>query len=213
MKKKLTIAGVFVAIAAFSLVGVAAASAHGIGGSSERLDRVAEILGVSPDELSSAMEQARSEARTERLEERLATAIEDEVITAEEADAIRDWVNGRPDAFENLERSDRRGLKNAQADDALAEFLAGLVADEVLTQAEADEIAAWLDAKPTELIEELKSEYGSFGHGKRGHRGFGGHHGFGGRGFGGGPDGFPRFQAPESNSDATAGTATSVQFY
>ncbi len=204
MKRKLTILGVVGVLAVFSLASVAAASAHGFGGSSERIDRVAELLGVSPEELSEAVETARSEARAERLEERLTTAVEDGVITTAEADAIRDWFNGKPDALSNLSRSDRHGLKHAQNDGELDSFLAGLVADEVLTQAESDEIATWLDARPSEALETLRSEYGKFRH----HGRSGGHHGRGGfRGFRG-------FEPPAATPETSdTGVATSVQYY
>ncbi len=206
MKRKLTIFGVVIALAAFSLVSVAAASAHGFGGgSSERLDRVAEILGVSPEELSTAVEQARSEARAERLDERLTTGVEDGVITAEEADAIRDWFNGKPEALSELSRSDRHDLRQAQNDGELETFLAGLVSDEVLTQAESDEIASWLAVKPAEALEALKSEYGR-----------GGHHGRFGRGKGfGGHRGFRGYEPPAATPDSApeSGATTTAVFY
>lgn len=207
MKKRLTLFGVFVALAALSLVGVAAVSAGGFGGSSEQLDRVAELLGVSPEELSTAVDQARSEARAERLEERLTAGVADGVITAEEADAIRDWFNGKPDALSNLSHSDRHGLKHAQQEGALAEFLAGLVTEEILTDAESDEIASWIGDRPDEALEQLRSEYGRGGHhGRFGRGGFGG---FGGqRGHGG----FRGFNAPVPEAPATD-TSTSVVYY
>ncbi len=203
MKKKLTIAGVFVALAAFSMISVAAASGHGFGGgSSERLDRVAEILGVTPDELSSAMEQARSEERAARLEEKLANAVEEEVLTQEEADAIRDWFDGKPEALDELSRSDRHGLRQAQRDDSLAEFLTGLVAEEVLTQAESDEIATWLDTRPSEALEKIKPESrGHRFHGRHGRHGF---HGF---------KGFRDHSSPAVPETETGSTATSVVYY
>ncbi len=204
MKRKLTLFGVFVALAAFSLVSVAAASAHGFGGSSERLDRVAELLGVSPDELSTAVEQARSEARAERLEERLATGVEDGVITVEEADAIRDWFNGKPEALDDLSRSERFGLRQAYHDDGLTDFLAGLVSEEILTQSESDEIASWFGARPEEALEKLRSEYGRGGH--HGRFGRGGHRGPGGFG------GFRGFNAPSPEAPATD-TGTEVVYY
>ena len=202
MKKKLTMIVAVVALAAFSLVTVAAVNAHGPGGSSEHLDRVAEILGVSPDELSSAVEQARSEARAARLQEKLETAVEDEVLTQEEADAIQAWFDGKPQALAELSREDRHGVRHAHNDGTLAEFLAGLVSEEVLTQAESDDITSWFDARPTEALETLKSEYGerkSRHHRgpSRGHFGFRGHGGFG-------------QPAPETEGESSS---TAVAFY
>ena len=113
---------VVVGLAVFSLATVAAASAGGFGGSSKQLDRVAEILGISSDELSSAMSQARSEARTERMEERLATAVADANLTQDEADAIRDWFGGKPEALSNLSHQEGFGLRSAVHNDGLSEF-------------------------------------------------------------------------------------------
>lgn len=204
MKKKLTMIVAVVALAAFSLATVAAVNAHGPGGSSEHLDRVAEILGVSPEELSSAVDQARSEARSERLQERLATAVEDEVLTQEEADAIQAWFDGKPESLADLSREDRHGVRHAYHDGTLAEFLADLVSEEVLTQAESDEIASWFDARPTEALETLKSEYG--GHKFRHHRGPRGHFGF---------RGHRDFRAPEQTVPGTEGESsnTAVAYY
>ena len=172
------------ALAIFALGGAAVASAHGGfggGGSSEYIDRVAEILGVSSEDLQSAMQQARSEAAEARLAERLTQAVEDEVLTQEEADAIQAWFDGKPDALESLTREQSHDLRDAERLGLVAEFLSGLVDDEVLTQAEADEIATWLDAKPTEALEKFRPERGFGGPGFGGR---GGHHRFGGPRFG-----------------------------
>lgn len=200
MKRKLTVMIAVAAFAVFALGGAAVASAAGGfgggSGSSERLDRVAEILGIESSELQSAMQQARSEAAAERLAERLAEAVEDEVLTQEEADAIQAWFDGKPEALESLTRDQHRDMRDANRLGLLAEFLAGLVEDEVLTQVEADEIGTWIEARPTELLEQIRPERG---HG-RGHHRFRGH----GRGFGGG---MPGLEAPSEESADTSETA------
>jgi hypothetical protein len=198
MKRKLTMITVIAGLAVFSLVSVAAVSAGGFGGSSERQERVAELLGITTEELQSAQAQARSEAMAERLAEKLAEAVEAEVLTQDEADAISDWFAGKPDALSNLSRSEHRGLRTAVKEDGLSDFLAGLVTEEVISQAESDEISGWFDVQPTETLEKFHSEFGHGhgGRGGRGHRGFGRHGG-----------GFPRFGAPEAAPSTDTATA------
>lgn len=203
MRRKLTVMIAVAAFAVFALGGAAVASAAGGfgggGGSSERLDRVAEILGIESSELESALQQARGEAAAERMAERLAQAVEDEVLTQEEADAIQAWFDGKPEALESLSREQHRDLRDANRLGLVTEFLTGLVDDEVLTQVEADEIGTWIDAKPSELLEQIRPERG---HG-RGHHRFHGH----GRGFGGG---HPGLEAPsEEPTETSEAAATS----
>ncbi|HEY83417.1 MAG TPA: hypothetical protein G4O01_09080 [Dehalococcoidia bacterium] len=68
--------------------------------------RVAEILGVSEEELKEAFIQARQEMMEERWEEAfyrlLDKAVEEGLLTQEEADEIKDWWEQRPEAL-NLE--------------------------------------------------------------------------------------------------------------
>lgn len=205
MKRRLTLIAVVAGLAVFSLATVAAASAHGFGGSSERLDRVAELLGITPDELSSAMSQARSEAKAERLELRLTTAVADEVLTEDEANAIRDWFGGKPEALSNLSHSERHGLRSAVQDDSLTDFLAGLVSEEIVTEAESGEIASWFNVRPTEALEKIRPQ---FGHGGRG-----GHHGRFGRGHRGFGGGFPGFGEPAPSTESGEATGTSIVYY
>ncbi len=80
------------------------------------LARVADILGLTPDELAGAFEQARDELREEgaaareqhcqdRIEESLERALAEDIITEEEADEIREWLANRPEALEKLGRN------------------------------------------------------------------------------------------------------------
>ena len=176
MKRKMTMFAVIAAVAVFSLAGAVVASAGGFGGAgdaaSSHWDRVAEILGISPETLQSAIQQAHSEERAARLEARLTTAVDQGIITQDEANAISDWVNGKPEALSNLTHQQNHDLRNAAANDQLAAFLDGLVTDGVLTQAEADEISAWIGAKPADALQKLAPN------------GFGGPGHFGPRGFG-----------------------------
>ena len=74
--------------------------------SSELLSRVAEILGISEEELSDAFTQARQEMMPERCEEAfyelLEQAIEEGLITEEEAEEIKAWTGNKPAALSQL---------------------------------------------------------------------------------------------------------------
>ncbi len=74
--------------------------------SSELLSRVAEILGISEEELSDAFAQARQEMMAERCEEAfyafLERAVEEGLITEKEAEEIKAWTGNRPAALNQL---------------------------------------------------------------------------------------------------------------
>ena len=59
--------------------------------------RVAEILGVSEEELVNAFDQARQEMREETFISYLDKAVEKGLITQDEADEIADWWLNRPE--------------------------------------------------------------------------------------------------------------------
>lgn len=197
-----------VALAAiFGAIGgavVASADPGDAGGYSAFIDRVAEILGIAPEDVSSAIAQARDEAHAARLAVKLDEAVEAGVITQDEADAIAAWVSGRPDA---LKAVSHRGLRSAVKADEIDVFLAGLVEQELITQAESDEISTWLENRPPAMeslrewrMEQFKSGDYQFRHGWRSHGGFGGHGGYGGHG----GCGFDK-----SGSDDDSGSTTS----
>jgi len=228
MKKKMTMFAVIAAVAVFSLAGAAVASAGGFGGASGvasgQWDRVAEILGIRPETLTSAIQQARSEERAAQLEARLTSAVDRGVITQDEADAISEWFNGKPEALSNLTHQQNHELRSAAANDQLSAFLDGLVTDAVLTQAEADEIAAWIGAKPSDALQKLMPErfapHGGFGErfgphrfGRHGFgRGFGGSHGFGHGGFGGPFPGFDHDGTPPASPTPDTSGNTGVAY-
>ena len=62
------------------------------------LDRVAEILGISREELVNAFEQAQQEMGEEAFSSYLDEAVEKGLITQDEADEIADWWLNRPEA-------------------------------------------------------------------------------------------------------------------
>jgi hypothetical protein len=72
-------------------------------GSGELLSRVAEILGISEEELEDAFAEARqgiiAERGEEALDQFLERALAEELITEEEAQAIREWWQQKPEAL------------------------------------------------------------------------------------------------------------------
>jgi hypothetical protein len=66
--------------------------------------KVAEKLGLDEDTVASAMKEAREEMRQEALEKRLQEAVDDGVITQEQADEILAWMESRPAALDELGR-------------------------------------------------------------------------------------------------------------
>jgi len=73
------------------------------------LIKVAETLGITVEQLTDATEQAREKLRAEhqeriqeRQEERLQNAVENGVITEDEANQIREWWESRPAALDKL---------------------------------------------------------------------------------------------------------------
>ena len=162
----------------------ASADSGNADGSSAFIDRVAEILGIAPEDVSSAISQARDETRTAHFASKLDEAVEAGVITQEEADAITEWFAGKPDALKAI---GRHGLRTAVKADEVDAFLAGLVEQGLITQDEAGEISAWLVDRPSALeslrewrMEQFKSGDFKFRHGWGRHGGFGGHGGHGG---------------------------------
>lgn len=66
------------------------------------LARVAEILGITQEELVDAFRQARQDMRDEAFLKYLAKAVEKGVITQEEADEIKEWRENKPEALDRL---------------------------------------------------------------------------------------------------------------
>jgi len=67
-------------------------------GANGLLDKVAEILGISREELVNAFEQAQQEMGEEAFISYLDKAVEKGLITQDEADEIADWWLNRPEA-------------------------------------------------------------------------------------------------------------------
>jgi len=89
----------------------------------ELMSRVAEILNIDEATVSDAFQQASQEMMTERQQERLQNAIDNGLITEEEAAEIQAWMDSRPDALDGLgtlggqDQSMGRGRMMGQADD------------------------------------------------------------------------------------------------
>ncbi len=168
-------------VAIFGAIGgaVVANADHGdSGGSSVFVDRVAEILGIAPEDVSSAFALARDEKRAAHIAAKLEEAVAADVITQVDANVITAWVSGKPDA---LKAAGHRGLKSAVKADTVEEFLAGLVEQELITQADSGEISAWLGNRPPAMeslrewrMEQYKNGDRHFRHGWRAHGRHGG---------------------------------------
>jgi len=66
------------------------------------LARVAEILDIPQEDLVNAFQQARQEMREEAFIRYLDKAVEDGLITQQEADEIREWWEQRPEGMNRL---------------------------------------------------------------------------------------------------------------
>lgn len=66
------------------------------------LARVAEILGISQEDLSNAFEQAKQDIKQEAFVRFLNKAVEEGRISQEEADEILQWWEQRPEVVERL---------------------------------------------------------------------------------------------------------------
>lgn len=198
MRKLLVLPVIAVVAVAAAVGGISVASAnHNGDGGSAFTDRIAEILGIAPEDVSSAFAQARSEAHVARMESRLADAVAADVITEEEAAAISDWFAGKPEALQSFRHY---GLRSAVEAGEIEAFLADLVVQEIITPAESEEISGWFEGRPP-VIEQLR-EWRMQQFMGRGHHGFGfrgGKHW--GRGHGGGMGGHG-FCDPYADPDA-----------
>ncbi len=196
------------AVGAVALTGAAFAhSGSGDGPGAELKDRVAEILGVDAADLHDAVTTARGELVVEHREERLSLLVEAGTITEAQADEISDWHNARPDVLNEIHPGFGRGHGRSGMHRGMPGNSAGienrldaLVEAGTITQAQSDEVSAWLDDRP-EVLDELRPERPHRG------RGFGGR-GSGGRGFGGHGLGGGGFESPPA--DANSGNTPTV---
>lgn len=64
--------------------------------------KLADILGLEEGQVSDAVQQARQEMMEEFQAQRLQNAIDEGLITEEEAGEIQGWWDGRPEAMQQL---------------------------------------------------------------------------------------------------------------
>jgi hypothetical protein len=145
------------------------------------LDRLAQKLGIERSVLDNAVQSAREEIAGERLDALLADAVAAGRITQAEANEIKAWYNSRPDSADKVAglgygfahfakpfsfgghhgfRGHGRGhgykfgrFGHLPSAEGLSAWLDALVTAGTLTQAEADEIEAWVNARPDTLDE------------------------------------------------------------
>ena len=213
VKKKLLTGAVVGSAGLIALTGAALAqSDEDTPGSSIR-DRVAEILGISSDELQDAVQQAREEFRDEQLAERLAQAVEDGTITQEESDAIASWYDAKPEVLDEIAGAGKGFgfcMQLAGNEERLEARLTELVEDGTITEAGAQEVRDWVAAAPVDALEKLPGAGSYYGMG---------HGGFHGRIFGRGPGGglfqgrfqiVPYESSSDSGDEVSTSSATSV---
>ena len=191
MKKKLGIAFGITAVSILAVVGIfagIAAQSDGAGdGKRSFADRVASILGLDSSVVQDAFTQAKQEMRDEHKGEYLAKLVEHGKLTQEEADAIVAWQDSKPDVefnYGETVKSGKRGWggkkfgKSPGTVMLTTEKLDYLVSEGVLSQADADALSAWHDARPDALAKLMPKrgdwdKRGKGWHGKKDRRGFG----------------------------------------
>ena len=76
------------------------------------IGKLADILESDEEELADAFKQARQEMCEEHQEQRLQNAIDEGLITEEEAEQIRGWWDSRPEAMQQLGPQGRQHMSN-----------------------------------------------------------------------------------------------------
>jgi hypothetical protein len=102
MKKRWIYVTVMVGLLTLAVTGGVAAANFGGGGAADDMNtRAAEILGVEPQALSDALEQAHEEVMAAQLQARLDEAVVEGLITQEQADEYSTWIQDRPDGLDH----------------------------------------------------------------------------------------------------------------
>ena len=78
------------------------------------LSKVADILGLEEEQVADAFVQAQQEMREEAQEQRLQRAVDDGRIAEAEAEQIREWLQNRPEALQQLGPPAHPHLRNAR---------------------------------------------------------------------------------------------------
>ena len=188
MKKRLSIFLIGTAVAVVAVVGafagLAAAQSNDDDGNSQTfVERVAAVLGIESDDLESAMQQVKEEIRSERRDAKFSELVEAGTLTQEEADAIKDWQDSKPEiefSFGEEDGDGKRGWGRKGFGYRGGGWLGSsdkidyMVEEGVITQADADSLSEWWDSRP-DALEDLmgdrggkRDSWGKRGHGKRG---------------------------------------------
>lgn len=120
-------------------------------------ERVAEILGIEPEELQDAFEQAREEYRDDKIAERLANAVEEGIITQEEADEVMAWLDAMPEVLEGVGGHKTLGyfVKATASDERIEAIVERLLNAEKITEDDVEPVTDWLSSAPTEALQKL----------------------------------------------------------
>ena len=134
--------------------------------------KVADILGLEADEVEDAMEQAKQELADEALDDKLAMMVEKGMLTQQQADDWKAWMEARPEGFDLPYFAPGRGGEH------LDDKLATMVENGALTQEQVDEYKTWIESAPEDVIFGEKRDHHRFDFGngdgeKRGRHGFG----------------------------------------
>jgi hypothetical protein len=108
MKKRVLIVASSVVSAVIVLTGLIGATVFAASDSTTTADKstnpqsvfaekVATILGIDQDKVEAAFEQAQKEMQSEALDNRLANMVENGVITQDQADQYKSWLESKPD--------------------------------------------------------------------------------------------------------------------
>lgn len=157
VSKTISTVGIGVAIIAGSMLAVNATSAHSNAGSDERINGIAERLGIDSGDVKAAFEAEKEERRAERQEkhaEHMASLIADGTLTQEQADALE------------TKRAELREAKEALKDQDLSR-------EEVRAQMKTihEEFKAWAEEQGINL-KALQPEGAEKGGRRRHHGGF-----------------------------------------
>jgi hypothetical protein len=68
----------------------------------EFVNKVAEKLGLPSEKVAAAVKSVRKEWMDQMVKDKIQEAIQNGVITQEEAGQIREWLNKRPDGVQKL---------------------------------------------------------------------------------------------------------------
>ena len=186
MKKRLSIFLIGTAVSVVAVVGafagLAAAQSNDDGGDGQTFfERVAAVLGIESDDLESTMQKVKEEIRNERRNAKFDDLVENGTLTQEEADAIKEWQDSKPEIEFNFGEKEEGEGKRGWGRKGIGHRGGGwlgssdkidyLVEDGIITQADADSLTDWWDSRPAaveDLMGDRDGKWDKKRHGKRG---------------------------------------------